>query len=135
MYCRELDAILEDTQPLKLPKATSYLPVSHTQERTFYHPRVADRVVLCDGKGNFLIKIGFIYHTETGGIQKTLMNVEDIINVRTMQSMNGLYQYPQYFLHEIYTLIRKAFKDGFLEFQGLQQIDQDMSLFIAYISK
>ncbi len=135
-FRRELDVMLEENQMITLPKNTSYLPVSGGQKEKYHHPRLINKAVVSDGKGNFLIKIGFIYQAESGGIQKTMMNVEDEINIRTMQSINGLYRYPVYFTEEIRNIIRKTYRQRFLKFHyaNPQRKDYEQHQFISIIN-
>lgn len=132
-YRRELDAMLQQaTTPATLPKVTHQLPRAEGRTSEFYHPALADRWVLCDDANNFLIKLRFVYRSQVGGFPK-IANVEDTINLRTMQSINGSYHYPDYFMREIYTLVRQNFRDGFLKFHGLSRKDEQLQQFLTLI--
>lgn len=111
---RELNAILENTQPMKLPKVQSYLP--RPPQDKFYHLALADNRVLHDAEGNFLIRIRFYYKDKINGII-TISQMNDTFNLKTMKSY-GNFLYPDHFTRDMYALVRKAYRQQALTFEG-----------------
>ena len=132
-YRRELEAMLQEPTTPALPKVTHQLPRLEGRESEYYHPALVDSWVICDSKGNFLLSIRFVYRTQVGGFPK-VANVEDTINLRTMQSINGSYHYPKYVMQEIYSLVRKSFRQGFLKFHGMTDKAVQLQQFLSLIS-
>ncbi len=132
-YRRELDAMLHENTAPTLSKIIHETPRVKGRNSEYYHPSLADRWVICGNNGNFLVVIRFVYRSQIGGFPK-ITNVENTINLRTMQSINADYDYPDYFIQEIQSLVKKNFRNGFLKFHGLEDKAAQLQQFLSIIS-
>ncbi len=131
-YRRELDAMLEDTQPLKFSKISSYAPPPK-QLQQFYHPKIIDNTVLRDGKGNYLIHIKFYRRFEDKDGILTFIDMTDTVNLKSMRSLDHNFFYPQHFTSKLYALLRKMVRDHTLIFNPRLK-DSEIQKFLTLIS-
>jgi len=131
-YQRDLATLIQPYKSVNVPKMSGTLtPNIGTQATRFSHLSMESEIVMTQNR-SFLVTLHFFF-TDNHADPPQLMSVTDIFNLSTMQSTSKQFFYPEYFLKDIYELVRKTWRGQGVKWNR-KPTTEDLQVFLTVIN-
>lgn len=132
-YQRDIETLIN---PYKTASSTPKMPGTLTpnvgQSATRYsHLSMESEIVITQNR-TFLVTLHFFY-TDSKNDPPQLVNVTDVFNLSTMTSVGEKFFYPEYFLKDVYELVRKTWRDQGVKWNR-KPTTEDLQVFLTVIN-
>lgn len=131
-YQRDIETLINPHKTVSAPKMPGTLTPNVGQPATRYsHLSMESEIVITQNR-TFLVTLHFFY-TDSKNDPPQLVNVTDVFNLSTMTSVGEKFFYPDYFLKDIYELVRKTWRDQGVKWNR-KPTTEDLQVFLTVIN-
>ena len=131
-YQRDIETLINPYKTVNTPKMTGTLTPNIGQPAVRYSHLSMDSEIVITQNRAFLVTLHFFY-TDNHSDPPQLLSVTDIFNLNTMQSTSKQFFYPNYFLKDIYELVRKTWRGQGVKWNR-KPTTEDLQVFLTIIN-